>query len=270
MSISEDRRRGGRLRFEIASAVMESPEDQDLIGSSDIPVGHLDDSVRPNTRWVVVTYVILGLLLVAYMISLIVRNPDQQWLWLDGWVLTCFELLVTGMCLYKGRLRRPGRAVPLTLGLALLCWTLGDFVLSWESIGGKNPPTPSGADALYLLFYPLAYIATVLLLQRGLGRLARPNWLDGVVAGLGGAALCAAFAFHSIHHLTGGSSLSTAVNLAYPVGDLMLLLLAIGGTVLLTGRGSSQWYLLAAGLTVIVIGDTFNLVGSSAGLTSRF
>jgi diguanylate cyclase (GGDEF)-like protein len=249
---------------------METPDDQDLIGSSDIPVGYADDSSRPNMQWVVSTYVVLGLLLVAYMISLIVRNPNQQWQWLDAWLLTCFELVVTGMCLYKGRLRRPGRAVPLIMGTALLCWTLGDFVLAWESLGGKNPPTPSGADALYLLFYPLAYIATVLLLQRGLGRLARPNWLDGVVAGLGGAALCAAFAFHSIHHLTGGSSLSTAVNLAYPVGDLMLLLLAIGGTVLLTGRGSAQWYLLAAGLTVIVIGDTFNLVGSSAGLTTRF
>jgi diguanylate cyclase (GGDEF)-like protein len=266
MSISEDRRRGGRLRFEIGSSVIESPEDQDLIGSSDIPVGHHEELPRTNMRGVVSIYVILGLLLVAYLISLIARSQNQSWLWLDGWLLTCFELVATCMCLYKGRQRRPGRAVPLTLGLALLCWTLGDFVLTWESIGGKNPPTPSGADALYLLFYPLAYIATVLLLQRGLGRLARPNWLDGVVAGMGGAALCAVFAFHSIHHLTGGTSLSTAVNLAYPVGDLMLLLLAIGGTVLLSGRGSAQWYLLASGLTVIVIGDTFNLVGPSAGV----
>ena len=272
MSISEDRRRGGRLRFEIAASVIETPEDQDLIGSSDIPVARSDsdNAARANTRWVVVTYALLGLLLVAYMISLIVRSPNQQWLWLDGWLLTCFELVVTIMCLYRGRRRGPGRAVPLVMGLALLCWTLGDFVLSWESLGGKTPPNPSGADVLYLMFYPLAYVATVLLLQRGLGRLARPNWLDGVVAGLGGAALCSAFAFHSIHHLTGGSSLATAVNLAYPVGDLMLLLLAIGGTVLLSGRGSAQWYLLAAGLAVIVIGDTFNLVGSSAGLTTRF
>jgi diguanylate cyclase len=271
MSISEDRRRGGRLRFDIGSSVIEAPVgDHDLIGSSDIPVGNVDAIDTPNNRWVVITYVILGILLVAYMISLIVRNENQQWLWLDGWLLTCFELVASALCLYKGRQRRSGRAIPLILGLGLLCWTLGDFVLSFESLGGKTPPTPSGADALYLLFYPLAYIATVLLLQRGLGRLARPNWLDGVVAGLGGAALCATFAFHSIHHLVGGSSLGTAVNMAYPVGDLMLLLLAVGGTVLLSGRGSSQWYLLATGLLVIVIGDTFNLVGSSAGLTTRF
>ncbi|MCU1363112.1 MAG: putative signaling protein [Acidimicrobiaceae bacterium] len=267
--MSEDRRRGGRLRFEMASSVLETPCDQGLIGSSDIPVGRGEESSRVSMRGVVSSYSVLGLLLVAYMISLIVRDPNQSRLWLDGWLLTCFELVVTGMCFYKARHHRAGRAIPLTLGLALLCWTLGDLVVTWESLGGKSPPTPSSADALYLVFYPLAYIATVMLLQRGLGRLARPNWLDGVVAGLGGAALCAAFAFHSIHHLTGGSSLGTAVNLAYPVGDLMLLLLAIGGTVLLTGRGSSQWYFLAAGLSVVVIGDTFNLVGTSAEHTTR-
>ncbi|MFY9782212.1 MAG: bifunctional diguanylate cyclase/phosphodiesterase [Acidimicrobiales bacterium] len=266
MSMSEDRRRGGRLRFDIASSVIEAPDDkQDLIGSSDIPVGNVDSS-RASNKWVFVMYVVLSVLLLSYLVSLIARNPNQQWLWLDGWALTCLELVATLMCLAKGRERRPGRAVPLLLGLALLCWTLGDFVLTYESLGGKTPPSPSGADALYLLFYPLAYIATVLLLQRGLGRLSRPNWLDGVVAGLGGSALCAAFAFHSIHHFTGGSSLGTAVNLAYPVGDLMLLLLAIGGTVLLSGRGSAQWYLLATALLVIAVGDTFNLVGNYGGL----
>jgi diguanylate cyclase (GGDEF)-like protein len=253
----------------MASPVLETPCDQGLIGSSDIPVGRGEESSRVSMRGVVSTYVVLGLLLVAYVIFLIVRDPNQSGLWLDGWLLTCFEFVVTGMCFYKARHHRAGRAIPLTLGLALLCWTLGDLVVTWESLGGKSPPTPSSADALYLVFYPLAYIATVMLLQRGLARLARPNWLDGVVAGLGGAALCAAFAFHSIHHLTGGSSLGTAVNLAYPVGDLMLLLLAIGGTVLLTGRGSSQWYFLAAGLSVVVIGDTFNLVGTSAEHTTR-
>jgi diguanylate cyclase (GGDEF)-like protein len=125
------------------------------------------------------------------------------------------------------------------------------------------------ADIFYLLFYPLAYVATVLLLQRGLGRLSRPNWLDGVVAGLGASSLCAAFAFHRILDLTGGSAIATATNMAFPVGDILLLILVIGGTVLLSGRGTGQWYLLASGLIVIVIGDTFNLFQTS-GLATRF
>jgi diguanylate cyclase (GGDEF)-like protein len=205
--------------------------------------------------------------MVAYYISLLVRG-SAYWIWLDGWSLTGLELVAALLCIYKGLALRVNRAVPLILGFALLSWTIGDFVIAAESIGGATPPTPSYADIFYLLFYPLAYVATVLLLQRALGRLARPNWLDGVVAGLGAAALCGAFAFHSIEHVVGLSALGTAVNLAYPVGDVLLLILVIGGSVLLSGRGSAQWYLLGIGLSVIVIGDTFNLFQTS-GLASR-
>ena len=128
-----------------------------------------------------------------------------------------------------------------------------------ESLGGKTPPTPSWADLFYVGFYPLAYVATVQLLRKAMGRLSRPNWLDGLVAGLGAAALCAAFAFHDIVHAAGGSALSAATNLTYPVGDLLLLSLVIGGTVLLSGRGTTPWFLLAAGICLNVFGDTFNL-----------
>jgi diguanylate cyclase (GGDEF)-like protein len=224
---------------------------------------------RRDTHRVRLAYVVVGALLFAYIISVFARSENQEWTWLDGWLLATLELVASALCLYRGRIKRPGRSVPLLLGLSLVCWTLGDYVLTFESLGGKTPPTPSGADLLYLLFYPVAYVAVVKSLQRALGRLARPNWLDGVVAGFGAAALCAAFAFHSIHHLTGGTALSAAVNLAYPVGDLLLLLLVIGGSVLLAAQGSRQWYLQAAGLMVIVVGDTFNLVGSS-GLATRF
>jgi len=250
--------------------VLESPDGAPLVDSDPRRSPHaLSDREHRDHRRVWVLYAVLGALLVAYIISVFARTAAQSWTWLDGWSVASLELVAVALCVYKGRVKRPGRSVPLVLGLGLLCWTLGDFVLTYESLGGKTPASPSGADVLYLLFYPLAYVAVVKSLQRALGRLARPNWLDGVVAGLGAAALCAAFAFHSIHHLTGGTTLSAAVNLAYPVGDLLMLLLVIGGTVLLAGRGSRQWYLQAAGLLVIVFGDTFNLVGSS-GLATRF
>jgi len=271
MSVTEERRRGGRRRFDLTSAAIEPAEQA--------PDTALPNPPKPSTeaapaephrhsQWVRFAFAGLGVLWLAYLISLIVRRPGQQWTWLDGWGLVGLEMVATALCLHRGREKRPGRTVPLLLGMAVLCWTIGDALLTIESLGGKTPPTPSAADALYLLFYPLAYVATVLSLRRGLGRVARPNWLDGVVAGLGAAALCAAFAFHSIHHITGGTSLSTAVNLAYPIGDLLLLILVIGGTVLLSGRRTSQWYVLATGISVIVIGDTFNLFGSS-GLATR-
>ena len=72
------------------------------------------------------------------------------------------------------------------------------------------PSTPSVADLFYLAFYPLAYIAVVLYIRREAQRLSAPSWLDGLVAGLGAAAVCATFAFHSIVHSAGGGDLSVA------------------------------------------------------------
>jgi diguanylate cyclase (GGDEF)-like protein len=238
-------------------------------GMSAVKSPTTNDNHSHRIRWIGLCYTILGILLGVYIVSLFVRRSNQEWTWLDGWLVCAFECVASLLCILRGLERKPGRIVPLFLGLSLLSWSIGDIVLTYESVGTGNAPSVSVADVFYLLFYPLAYVATVLLFQRGVGRLTRPNWLDGVVAGLGASSLCAAFAFHSILHITGGNSLSTATNMAYPVGDILLLLLVFGGTVMLSGRGTRQWYLLAVGLIVIVIGDTFNLF-QSTGTTSRF
>ena len=210
-------------------------------------------------------YAVMGVLLLAYLVSLIIRRPDQQWPWLDNWMVAGFEIVGSGLCIARGFVIRHGRAVPLLLGFGLLSWAIGDVILELESAGGATPPTPSAADIFYLAFYPLAYIATVLLLRRALGQASRPNWLDGVVAGLGAAAVCAAFAFHGIVQATQGSGAAAATNLAYPIGDLLLLSLVVGGTALLSGSRKGAWYLIAVGITINVAGDTVNLLSSSLG-----
>jgi diguanylate cyclase (GGDEF)-like protein len=206
---------------------------------------------------------VLGVVVIMYFISLLLRSPTQNWTWLDGWVVCAIELSASIICIVRGLDKNPGRVAPLALGLGLLSWSLGDVFLTIESLGGTTPSVPSVADVFYIGFYPLAYVATVQLLRTAMGRLSRPNWLDGIVAGLGAAAICAAFAFHSILHAAGGSVATAATNLAYPIGDLLLLSLVIGGTVLLSGRSNLPWFLLAIGITLNVIGDTANLFSSS-------
>ncbi len=134
-----------------------------------------------------------------------------------------------------------------------------------ESLGGRTPAAPSIADAFHLGLYPLAYVAVFLFLRGELRRLTSPSWLDGAVAGLGAAAVCAAFAFHSIVLSTGGSTLSAVINLAYPIGDLVLLALVIGATAILPGRTKAPWILLAGACSLNAAGDTFNLFHSSFG-----
>jgi diguanylate cyclase (GGDEF)-like protein len=190
-----------------------------------------------------VAYGVIGILLAAYLVFLI-ENPSHQYsTWLDGWGVDAVEILASALCLSRALGRRHGRAVPLVLGASLLAWSLGDVVLTIESLGGATPPTPSLADAFYLGFFPLAYVAVVLFMRGEVRRINSPSWLDSAVAGLGAASVCAAFAFSSVMSATGGSALEA----------------------MLSGRRKTPWLLLASGMAINVAGDTFNLLGSASG-----
>jgi diguanylate cyclase (GGDEF)-like protein len=175
-------------------------------------------------------------------------------------LVEAFEVIVALGCIAGGLLRRSDRLGTLSLGVGLLAWAIGDVI--WTAEGSPNGP--STADAFYIAFYPLAYLAIV-----RVGRsYSRPHqatvWLDGAIAGLGAAAVTAAFAFDTILGAIGGSAQAVAVNLAYPIGDLVLLALAVATFVVVPGR-PARVLVFAAGCAVMAIGDTIYLVQSSAG-----
>ncbi len=154
------------------------------------------------------------------------------------------------------------------LGLGILSWSIGDTILTAEFAGGGTPSVPSLADVFWLGFYPIVYVALVLLTRKHLARMGTTMWLDGAVAGLGAAALCASFAFNTILHSVGGNATTVATDLAYPIGDGLLLMLVVGGTAIIPGRKNPQWLLIACAIACTAIGDTFNLFASS-GSTSH-
>jgi diguanylate cyclase (GGDEF)-like protein len=223
------------------------------------------DRAQRSANQVWVAYGCLALFLVFYLVFLILRRNSPYSSAIDGWAVDAMEVIASCLCIGRGLLRRPGRAVAFTLGFGLLAWALGDIALTVESFGGATASVPSAADAFYLSFYPLTYVALVLFMRGAVRRLSTPSWLDGAVAGLGAATVLAAFAFHSIVRVAGGGSLSVATNLAYPVGDLLLLALVVGGTTLMSSQRKAPWLLLASGIFLTVVGDTANLFGSSLG-----
>ena len=60
---------------------------------------------------------------------------------------------------------------------------------------------------------------------------------------------------------------ATATNLAYPIGDVLLLGLLVGGFAALSGKRKTPWVLLGSGMALNVVGDTFSLFGDSWGGT---
>jgi diguanylate cyclase (GGDEF)-like protein len=226
-------------------------------------IGEVAQDRRRSPIWLF--YGLLTIALVAYLVFLIFGGDGQYRLVIDGWLVAGFEVMASVMCIVRGLAWRRGRAVALVLGAGLLSWSLGDLLLTVESLGGGTPGTPSLADAFYLAFYPLTYVGVGLFMRGDSRRLTSSTWFDGAVAGLGVAALCAAFAFRSILHSAGGSALEVATNLAYPVGDVLLLGLVVGGTAVLAGRRKAPWMLMAAGIALNIVGDTSNLFQSSIG-----
>lgn len=209
----------------------------------------------------------LGAVLAVYFVSLLIRGPSQQVNLIDGWGVATFEFVASCLCLWRAVTSRR-KTIPLLLGLGILSWSIGDAVLASESAGGATPAVPSLADLFYLGFYPIVYIALVLLTRKHLYRLGATTWLDGAVAGLGAAALCACFAFNTVLHSVGGDASAVATDLAYPIGDGLLLILAVGGTAIIPGRKKTQWLLIAGAIALTAVGDTFNLFASS-GATSH-
>jgi diguanylate cyclase (GGDEF)-like protein len=210
----------------------------------------------------------MGTLLAAYVTSLLVRSPDENWPWIDGWGVALYEVAAAGLLLARGFTQKHSRAVPLVLGSAVLAWAIGDLLLTAETWGGLPEPHPALADIPYVGFYPLAYVAIVLMLRKEISRLLPATWLDGAIAGLGAAAVCAAFAFHAVFRSLGGDAasvnpLGVALDLIYPIGDVLLLALVVGGTAVLPGR-RLPWLLFATACAVNGVGDTFNLFGTTA------
>lgn len=119
----------------------------------------------------------------------------------------------------------------------------------------ESPPYPSFADGLWLAFYPASYIGLVLLLRGRVREFQASLWLDGVIAALAAAAIGAAVILGFVATDTGGSVQVVAVNLAYPLGDIILLSIVVAVCALAGRRPGRDWIFLGAGLTVLAVID---------------
>ena len=183
----------------------------------------------------------------------------------DNWIYYGVLVGAAGACLARGFYGGGERRAWLALGIAVLFWTAGD--LWWIFFLRDDPtvPFPSVSDALYLGFFPPAYVALVLLLRARLGDVPRSLWLDGLIGGLTVSAIGAALVFQAVLDSTEGSSLAVATNLAYPLGDLLLLAIVVGFLGLTGWRLERAWLVIGAGLAVFSVADSVYLYQAAVG-----
>src|SRR4051794_36559598 len=154
------------------------------------------------------------------------------------------------------------RRVWIALTAAAGMWMAGTV---WEStIGHADGAAIGPADALWLSFYPLAYLAVVLR-GRSTMRLARILRVDGLVSVLSVGAVGWLLVVDPIIASARLTDAETAVNAAYVTGDLGVMGLVVGVLALHGWRAGRAWGLLAAGLAVFAAGDSIYLVQLARG-----
>lgn len=182
------------------------------------------------------------------------------------WVYDALMLGAAASCLARAAIVRRERVAWALLGAGLAAWTAGEIYYSAVLAGSESVPIPSPADAGYLVFYPLAYVALIALLRDRIGSFPATRWLDGLIVGSAVAALSAALALGPIVDAsTSDSTLAVVTNLAYPIADLTLLTLVVTAASFTGWRPGLGWLTLGGGLIVLGASDGLYLLQSAQG-----
>ncbi len=164
------------------------------------------------------------------------------------------------LCLSRALLVREERAAWLVIGIGLISWLAADAY--WTAVLGDldSPPVPSAADVMYLAFYPASYVGLLLLVRSRVARLPRAAWLDGAIAAATVASLVAALAFQPVLDASTGSAAEVAINLAYPLGDLLMVSLVVAVWGLSGWRPGRAWLLIGCAMGLMALADGIYLV----------
>ena len=181
------------------------------------------------------------------------------------WQYAALEFSAGVVCGLRAVSERRERLAWAVMALGILSYACAD--LYWDVVLShlQSIPYPSYADALYLAFYPAAYVGLALLLRTRGGRFPASVWLDGAIGAIGLGAVVGALVFPVVLDTTGGDAVTVATNISYPIVDLALLGLVTCVVGLMGWRPGLTWSLLAGGFAVLAVADTIYLYQVARG-----
>jgi diguanylate cyclase (GGDEF)-like protein/PAS domain S-box-containing protein len=180
------------------------------------------DSLRAarTTRGLLIAYLLTS----AAAILCYELVPFWQMLWWGVLGAASVAAVVGGVLRYRPR---PGLPWLLVAG-SLLVEAVGDLV--YQALGGSvggSGPFPSAADAVYLSSYPLAFLALLGFVRRDTREYSRGTLLDTLIVAVGLGALSWSLFIVPSTHLPQQSTLAKAILIAYLLGDVLVLALAL-------------------------------------------
>jgi two-component system, cell cycle response regulator len=178
-----------------------------------------------------------------------------------GRPIDVLQLVAALLVLARGVAGPPAERRPwLLLGAGLVAWACGDVYWTAVLDHAASVPVPSPADAGYLLLIPFALAGLLLLSRARTGAVRREVLLDGATAALAAGAVSAAVVLEVVVGELGEEPAQVVTNLAYIVGDVLLLGVVVGTVAVRGWRLDRTWSLVLAGLLCFWVADSHYLV----------
>ncbi|HZD74081.1 MAG TPA: sensor histidine kinase [Actinomycetota bacterium] len=142
---------------------------------------------------------------------------------------------------------------------ALVALTTGDTLYNVRvRLLHSGQVFPSVVDLCYLLTYPLLILGLLLLIRRRSPGRDIPSLIDAAIIAIGIGLLSWVFLIAPYVHAGELSLAQRLVSIAYPLGDVLVLAVAIR-LAIGTGRRHPAWWLLAIAILAVLVADSLFL-----------
>ena len=185
----------------------------------------------------------------------------------NDWVYNALILAAAASCIVRAAKYSADRFAWSLLGFGLVAWAAAEIYNTVYLTNLANPPYPSLSDWLWLSFYPASYIAMVMLVRDRMEEARASLWLDGVVAALAVCLFGEFTVFHTVaqNAIAQEGPVQVATDLAYPVGDMLMLAIVASVFALTAWRPGRAWTMIGLGLGAAGVADSIYAYQSSAG-----
>ena len=214
-------------------------------------------AIAGDPIWVV--YLVAGALAALVFAVGLERGSTAQNLWYDAIGASAVVAILLGVRRHRPASRWAWRL----MALGQASFVVGDLIWSWYDAAGESP-FPSIGDVFYLAGYPILALGLILAIRRRLGGGDRTGLLDAAILAIGLSLVSWVFLIAPLAGTTTTDPLGFVVSLAYPVGDVLLIGVAMGLATAPGARVPSFWF-IAASLTALLVADQVYVLQNLAG-----
>ena len=186
---------------------------------------------------------------------------DSFW---DGWIGNLVTMVPVVPIVLRAWTTPRLRSAWIAIAAGVSLYNLGNLVYLFHDQNLRPIPDPAPSDAFYLAEYVALSLGIILLTQKSFGSTRISTRLDGAITGLAVASGAGLLWFNSVLRVS-GNPLAVVVGMAYPLMDLVLLVLLVSAFAPMRYRPTMPTLLLMFGITAFVVGDVVYLNQQVAG-----